>query len=159
MYGIDPVYTQQTVSTKVTTFNDIWAVAYPIQIRWQQEDLASFSSAAMQITTETSSSTETQPVSTSSTASQNTSGVSIGAKAGIGIGVGAKVGIGIGIGAIFVVILVTAIFWVRRNGHRLNELDGAGVVRTDSNNVGAREHNSLQNPNEFEGGRVELAGD
>ena len=69
------------------------------------------------------------------------------------------------------VIIVAAIFWVRRKGHRRNELDGMGVVRkpeirvgatpieADSNNVGAPEHNSLNNPNELEGGRVcELAG-
>jgi hypothetical protein len=182
VYGIDTFPTQQTVTTETVTWDNHWVVAYPIQIRWQQEDLASFSSATMQITTQlSSSSTGTQPSSSTTTQQagstssaavrQNTSGLSIGAKAGIGIGAA----------AIFMLVLIVAVFWIRRKRRAKNspamvgqeqwrrqELDGAGVVgKTEigegvtpiemaSNDFMAGEH---RGPNEIEGlGRAELAG-
>jgi hypothetical protein len=182
VYGIDTFPTQQTVATETMTWDNHWVVAYPIQIRWQEEDLASFSSATMQITTQlSSSSTGTQPssstttqqaASTSSAAvNQNTSGLSIGAKAGIGIGAA----------ALFIVFLIVAVFWIRRKRHvkdppamvdqgqwTRQELDGTVVVgkpkvragatpiEIDSNDFVAGEH---RGPNQIEGlGRAELAG-
>jgi hypothetical protein len=120
----------------------------------------------MQITTQLSSlSTETQPNSSSKTqqavstpsdaVKQNTSGLSTGAKAGIGIGAA----------ALFVLILIVAVFWICRRRHvkdspavvdqeqwRRQELDGTGVVgktdmregatpiEIDSNDFVAHEH-------------------
>jgi hypothetical protein len=184
VYGIDTFPTQQTVATETVTWDNHWVVAYPIQIRWQQEDLASFSSATMQITTQlSSSSTEAQPssstntqqaVSTSSAAvKQNTSGLSTGAKAGIGIGAA----------AIFIVFLIVAVFWIRRKRRakdsptmveqeqwRRQELDGnlTEVVRKPEMRAGVTPIEMASNdfvagghpgPNEIEGlGRAELVG-
>jgi hypothetical protein len=97
VYGIDTFPTQQAAATETVTWDNHWVVAYPIHIRWQQDDLASFSSATMQIPAQfSSSSTGTQPISNSKTqqavstssvaVKQNTSGLSTGAKTGIGIG-------------------------------------------------------------------------
>jgi len=161
------------------TWDNYWVVAYPIQIRWQQEDLASFSSATMQITTQlSSSSTGTQP-SSSTTTQQAASTSSAAVKQNLSTG--AKGGIGIGAAAIFMLVLIVAVFWIHRTRHvkdppamvdqgqwARQELDGIGLVgkpevragatpiEIDSNNFVAGEH---RGPNQIEGlGRAELAG-
>lgn len=75
MAEINTVPEVHTISTETVTWDNYWVVAYPIQIRWKQGDLASITSASSP--TGSAASNETVESGCLSTA----------AKAGIGVGV------------------------------------------------------------------------